>query len=84
MLQKTNAGNTSAPFPPHVTLVAGLQTGQNEQDADTTWSAFLGGLAEWRKKTNHSEGTSPLKCPFEAVTTRGIYFQVRAKRMDRI
>ena len=71
-LREANATTCSAPFPPHVTLVAGLKEEQG-WSAEKTWQAFERSMAQWRRE---SGARGPLECSLEAVTTRAMYFQV--------
>jgi hypothetical protein len=72
-LRLANADCSSAAFPPHTTLVAGISEEGNSQI--TIWNAFLEGLGRWRR-TNDAAAKLPIVCTLEAVVTRGIYFQV--------
>ena len=57
-LRLANADCSSAAFPPHVTLVAGISETESEDSESAVWHAFLEGLARWREDNKGS--TIPL------------------------
>lgn len=61
----------SGPFPPHLTLLTGINDNDSPDDA---WAIFEEAEREWQgMKPN---GTREVVCPLESVTSRGLYFQV--------
>jgi hypothetical protein len=72
-LRLANAEIASAPFPPHVTLIAGLP---QQQDPKEIWQAFQQGLEQWQRGGKQDTVSTLLECPLEEITTRGLYFQV--------
>lgn len=80
-LQRANrSAGGSPPFPPHVTLLSGLQADDFGQgDIDALWSTMQTAVQQWRQHTEGAERSDALVCGLSDVVTRGVFFQVRLR-----
>lgn len=65
----------SARFPPHVTLLPGIEARDTGDSLQLVWSRILEAIERWKKSAGYVTGRA-IECSFSRLMTNGIYFQV--------